>query len=158
MVAFVLASAIAMMGPQAGQQPAQPPSSTPAPAAQDAPAGPANAEDLPVSIERIQRALAAPKPIELKEQRPVFRLEVLGKKPTIEEILGEKFWVGPVPYGGMTHQDFMNMATPKELQPYGGFSGGYLVSEIGLTLAEQWVLKQASRKFHDAKHGPEREA
>jgi hypothetical protein len=158
MVAFVLAAALAMAGPQAGQQPTQTPSPAPAPAAQNAPAEPLKPEDLPVSIERIQRALAAPKPIELKEQHPVFRLEIFGKKPTIEEILGEKFWVGPVPYGGMTHQDFMNMVTPKELQPYGGFSGGYLLSEVGLTLAEQWVLKQAIQKFHDAKQEHEREA
>jgi len=46
------------------------------------------AEDLPISIDRIQRALAAPKAIELKEQHPVFRLEIFGKKPTIEDVLG----------------------------------------------------------------------
>jgi hypothetical protein len=116
------------------------------------------AEDLPISIDRIQRALAAPKAIELKEQHPVFRLEIFGKKPTIEDVLGDKFWIGPTPYGGMTHQDFMNMVTPQLAQPYAGFTGKYLVAETALTLAEQWALKAAIRKFRDAKEDRERDA
>jgi len=88
----------------------------------------------------------------------VFRLEVFGKKPTLEDILGEKFWIGPTPYGGMTHQEFLDMVTPKLAQPYAGFTGGYLVAEMGLALAEQWALKQALRKYHDAKEEREREA
>ena len=55
----------------------------------------------------------------------MFRVEVYGRKPTIEDLLGEKFWIGPVSYGGMTHQEFMTMSTPKELQPYAGFTGKY---------------------------------
>jgi hypothetical protein len=123
------------------------------------PAATVKADDLPVSIDRIQRALAAPKPtIELKEQRPVFRLEIFGKKPTLEDMLGEKFWIGPTPYGGMTHQEFLNMVTPQLAQPYAGFTGGHLVAEVGLALAEQWALKQAIRKFRDAREEREREA
>ena len=115
--------------------------------------------DLPVSLDRIHRALAAPPPVDLlKEQHPVFRVEIVGRKPTLEDILGQKFWVGPVPYGGMTHQEFMEMATPKELQPYGGFTGKYLVAETALTLAEQWALKSAIKKFQDAHDEHEREA
>src|SRR4029079_5870192 len=70
---------------------------------------PLKPDDLPVSLDRIQRALSTPAAIQLKEQHPVFRLEVFGKKPTLEDVLGEKFWLGPTPYGGMTHQEFMNM-------------------------------------------------
>jgi hypothetical protein len=114
--------------------------------------------DIPVSLDRIQRALSAPKPIDLKEEHPVFRLEVFGKKPTLEDVLGEKFWIGPTPYGGMTHQEFLDMVTPKLAQPYAGFTGKYLVAEVGLALAEQWALKQAIRKFRDAKEESERAA
>ena len=114
--------------------------------------------DLPVSLDRIQRALAAPAPPEFKEQHPVFRLEVFGRKPTLEDLLGEKFWVGPTPYGGMTHQEFMSMVTPKEFQPYAGFTGKYLLAETALTLAETWALKAAIKKFQDAKEDREREA
>jgi len=115
-------------------------------------------DELPVSVERIQRALEAPPAISLKAQHPVFRLEVFGRKPTLEDVLGEKFWLGPTPYGGMTHQEFMNMVTPKEFQPYAGFTGKYLLAETALTLAQTWALKAAIRKFQDAKEEHEREA
>ena len=115
-------------------------------------------EELPVSLDRIQRALSAKPAIELKEQHPVFRLEVFGRKPTIEDILGEKFWIGPTPYGGITHQEFLDMTTPKLAQPYAGFTGGYLLAETALTLAEQWALKSAIKKFRTALSDREREA
>lgn len=147
-LAFALVLALT---PQQGT-PAQPSNS---PAAQQ----PGAAEDtLPVSLDRIQRALAAPPPLDLKEQHPVFRLEVFGKKPTLEDLLGEKFWIGPTPYGGMTHQEFLDMVTPKEAQGMAAFTGKYLVAETALALAEQWALKQAIRKYRDAKEEREREA
>ena len=119
---------------------------------------PGKPEDLPVSLDRIQRALEGPPPVTLKEEHPVFRLEVYGKKPTIEDLLGEKFWIGPAPYGGMTHSEFMNMVTPQLAQQYGGFTGKYLVAETALTLTEEWALKQAIHKFRDAKQDRERDA
>jgi hypothetical protein len=145
------------------QQPAAPaaaarPIAAQQPAAEATPQTPLNPDDLPVSLDRIQRALQAPPAITLKEQHPVFRLEVFGKKPTLEDILGEKFWLGPAPYGGMTHQEFLSMVTPKEFQPYAGFTGKYLVAQTALTLAQTWALKAAIRKFQDAKEGREREA
>ena len=118
----------------------------------------AKPDDLPVSLDRIQRALTTKPALELKEQHPVFRLEVFGRKPTIEDILGEKFWIGPTPYGGMTHQEFLDMTTPKLAQPYAGFTGGYLLAETALTLAEQWALKSAIRKFRSAISDHERDA
>lgn len=144
--------AIALSAPQ---QPAAPPS--PSAASASASAAPP-AADLPVSLDRIERALSKPAPIKLKEQTPVFRLEVFGRKPTLEDILGEKFWIGPTPYGGMTHQEFLDMVTPQLARPYAGFTGGHLVAEVGLALAEQWALKQAIRKYRDAKEEHERDA
>jgi hypothetical protein len=136
----------------AGQQPAPATTSAATPASTESPA------QLPVSLDRIQRALAEPAPLELKEQHPVFRLEVFGRKPTLEDILGEKFWFGPTPYGGMTHKEFLDMVTPKEAQPFGAFSGKYLVAETALSLMEQWALKTAIRKYQDAHDAREREA
>ena len=128
-------------------------------ALQQAPATPPpSSEELPVSLDRIQRALAAPPAIQLKEQNPVFRLEVFGRKPTIEEILGERFWLGPTPYGGMTHQEYLNMVTPELARPYAGFTGGHLVAQALLTLSEQWALRQAIKKFRSALNNREREA
>ncbi|HYT73389.1 MAG TPA: hypothetical protein VEL79_01460 [Vicinamibacterales bacterium] len=127
-------------------------------AAQQASTPAAKPDDLPVSLDRIQRALSAPPAIDLKEQHPVFRLEVYGRKPTLEDLLGEKFWVGATPYGGMTHQEFLDMVTPKLAQPYAGFTGTSLLQVTALTLAEQWALKQAIHKFRNAATDREREA
>jgi hypothetical protein len=138
MAAALLVCAILMAGQQAA------PATTP--------------EELPVSLNRIQRALTTKPAIELKEQHPVFRLEVFGRKPTIEDILGENFWIGPTPYGGMTHEEFLNKVTPQLAQPYAGFTGKYLVAEAALTLMEQWALKQAIHKFRSALTAHEREA
>ena len=128
-----------------------------APAAPQDPA-PAATVNLPVSLDRIQRALSAPAPTSLTEQMPVFRLEIVGRKPTLEDLLGERFWIGPTPYGGMTHQEYLDMVTPKLAQPFGGFSGKYLVAQVALQFAEQWALKQAISKFKNALTDREREA
>jgi hypothetical protein len=140
MAAALLVCAILLAGPQ--QQPA----------------APAPAEALPVSLERIQRALSTKPAIELKEQNPVFRLEIFGRKPTIEDILGERFWIGPTPYGSMTHQEFLDMVTPKWAQSYGAFTGKSLLAATALTLMEQWALKGAIYKFRNAIDNREREA
>ena len=140
MAAAILACAVLLAAQQASSTPATKP------------------DDLPVSLDRIQRALAAPPRIQLKEEHPVFRLEVYGRKPTLEDVLGEKFWVGPSPYGGMTHQEFLEMVTPKLAQPYAGFTGTSLLQVTALTLAEQWALKQAIHKFRSAATDHEREA
>ena len=138
-VGAVLVAALLVL--QEAPAPAQPPS-----------------ESLPVSLDRIQRALAAPPGIELKEQNPVFRLEVFGRKPTIEELLGERFWIGPTPYGGMTHADFLNMVTPELARPYAGFTGGHLLAQMALTLSEQWALREAIKKYRSALTTRERDA
>lgn len=165
MTGALLALTLVALGTQQTQSAPVQPEVTQAPAAAQPPAtaqAPAtshsSAADLPVSLDRIERALAAPPPVDFKEQHPVFRVEIYGRKPTLEDILGEKFWVGAAPYGGMTHQEFMTMNTPKELQPYAGFTGKYLVAEAALTLAEQWALKEAIHKFKEARTDHEREA
>lgn len=121
-------------------------------------APPSSSDELPVSLDRIQRALSNKPAIELKEQNPVFRLEVFGRKPTLEDLLGEKFWIGPTPYGGMTHQDFMNKVTPQVFQSFGGFTGTGLLQAAALTLAETWALKHAIQKFRSALTDRERNA
>jgi len=155
---FVLAILVCLQQPLNSAPAPVPQLPAQAPAAQTSQDQTLKPDELPVSVERIQRALEAPPAISLKAQHPVFRLEVFGRKPTLEDVLGEKFWLGPTPYGGMTHQEFMNMVTPKQFQPYAGFTGKYLLAETALTLAQTWALKAAIRKFQDAKEEHEREA
>ncbi|MEP6916260.1 MAG: hypothetical protein ABJC89_11465 [Acidobacteriota bacterium] len=119
---------------------------------------PDSTDDLPVSLDRIQRALSRPPAIRLKTDRIVFRVEVLGRKMSIEDILGPDYLKGPVPSSGMSHQEFLNMVTPKDYQGYAAFSNGEGMSVAATSFALQWALQKAIHKFESAKQDREREA
>lgn len=126
---------------------------------QETPALKLKAEDLPVDIDRIQRALANTPMLRFdKDDRPVFRVEVFGEKPTIDDILGPDWQKGPVPYGGMTHQEFLDMVTPKDVQGYAAFSNkeGAVVAATSFLL--QWTLQKAIARLQNSKDEREREA
>jgi hypothetical protein len=112
---------------------------------------------LPVSLEKIQRALSRPPAIRVTEQRAKFRVEVFGRKPTIEEILGPDFHRGPVAYGGMTHNEFLNMVTPKDVQGYAAFDNKQAAVVAVTSFAFQYALAKAIKKFQEAKQERERE-
>ena len=141
-------------GPQQPPAPAAPPES----AQTGTEATALDPQDLPVSVERIQRALAKPPALKLDTDKPVFRVEIFGKKPTIEDILGPEFWKGPVAYGGMTHQEFLNMVTPRDVQGYAAFSNREGATVAATSLLLQWAVQKALHKFSEAKQEREREA
>lgn len=113
---------------------------------------------LPVDIDKIQRALSRPPAIKLETKRSVFRIEIFGRKPTIEDILGRDYLRGPAPYGGMTHQEFLNMVTPKDVQGYAAFDNKQGIAVATTSFALQWALQKAIQKFNDAKEERAREA
>jgi hypothetical protein len=156
----VLLLAITAGAPQQEQQsPDAPPRSADAlqkPAEAGTPVEPV--QELPVSLERIQRALSRQPAIRFRGDRVVFRVEVLGRKPTIEDILGPDYLKGPVPYGGMTHQEFLNMVTPKDYQGYAAFNNREGMAVAATSFALQWALQKAIHKFETAKQDREREA
>ena len=119
--------ALILLGSPGVQTAAQKPAAT-----QEKPKpSPVKPEDLPVSLERIQKALANTPRLRFdKDDRPVFRTEVFGEKPTIDDILGPDWEKGPVKQSGMTHQEFLRMVTPQDLQGYGG-----LTNSEGATIA-----------------------
>jgi hypothetical protein len=127
-------------------------------ASQPAANGNEPAADLPVSLSRIRQALSRPPAIRLQGERLVFRVEVLGRKPTIEDILGPDYLKGPVPNAGMSHQEFLNMVTPKDVQGYAAFNNREAFTVAATSFALQWALQKAIRKFETAKQEREREA
>ncbi|MBA3887166.1 MAG: hypothetical protein H0X67_15760 [Acidobacteria bacterium] len=149
-------------------QPSAPPAGTqqgmasaPQPAAEQPPAEQPPAldpEDLPFSLGRIQKAMARPSTVRLELDRPVFRTEVIGRKPTIEDILGPDFARGAASHGGMTHQEFLNMVTPKDVQGYAAFSNGEALTVAATSFVMQWALQRAVQRFEDANTEREREA
>jgi hypothetical protein len=151
---LIVCSALAAQGqPQA-------PSDAPATAESVAPDTPSDDADgdLPVSMERIQRALSRQPAIRLKGDQSVFRVEVLGKRLTIEEILGPDYLKGPVPRAPMTHQEFLNMVTPKDYQGYAAFSNREGVAVAASSFALKWALQKAIHKYQTAHESREREA
>ena len=149
--ALLLASA-----PVAAAQTRQP---TQAPAKPPSGAAKVNPDDLPVSLDRIQRALAnTPRLVFDEKDRPVFRVQVFGEKPTIDDILGPDWANGPVKHGSMTHQEFLKMVTPEDVQGYAAFSNGEGATVAASSLLLQWTLQKALHKYRETKDEREREA
>ena len=136
---------------------ASPQQATPATAPAEAPRSQA-ALELPVDIEKIQEALSRPQALRTTSDRPVFRVEVFAPKPTIEAILGPDYLKGPVPYGGMTHSEFLNMVTPVEYRGYSMFTNKEGIAIAATSLALQWALMKAVDKFREAQNERAKEA
>ncbi|HEX6974154.1 MAG TPA: hypothetical protein VF147_07125 [Vicinamibacterales bacterium] len=137
-----------------------PPAAPPAAEAPPKPVAEASSpEQLGVSLDRIKNALAEPPKVTFRTERPVFRLEVFGKKPTIEDILGPDYLKGPTPAGPtMTHQEFLDMVTPKDVQGYAAFSNKEGLVVAATSIALQWAVQKAIHKFETALNEREREA
>jgi HAMP domain-containing protein len=114
--------------------------------------------ELPVSLERIKRELARRPAIRLQGDRNVYRVEVIGRKPTIEDILGPDYLKGPTPAGAPTHQEFLDLVTPKDFQGYAAFSNREAMAVAATSFALQWALQRAIHKFETAKQERDREA
>jgi len=158
---LLLTAMVAAAGPQEGQTPSAPPGAADLPQhlSDSASTSAEPIAELPVSLDRIRRALSRPPSIRLKGDRVVFRVEVIGRRPTIEDILGPDYLKGPVPAsGGMTHQEFLNMVTPKDVQGYAAFSNGEGLAVAATSIALQWTLLKAIDKYKEAKQEKEREA
>lgn len=140
-------------------QTVQPGASTPAQAEAAREAEPPQPldEGTAASLARIRRGLLRPPAIRLKADN-VFRVQVIGRTLTIEDILGPDYLKGPVPYGGMTHQEFLDMVTPKDVQGYAAFSNREAATIAATSFALQWALQKAIHKFQTAKEEREREA
>ena len=116
-------------------------------------------KELPVSLDRIQKALANTPRLRFDtEGRPVYRVQVFGENPTIDDILGPDWAKGPVKYGTMTHQEFLTMVTPQEHQGYAGFTNKEGATIAATSLALQWTLQKALTKFRESQDAREREA
>ena len=113
-------------------------------------------QDLPVSIKRIQRALAQPPSIRLIESksrdgRPLYRVDIEGERIDITSILGRDFVRGPASYGAMTHQEFLNMVTPDDVKGYAAFSNSQGIVVAATSIALQWAVLKALDELKEAK-------
>ena len=114
------------------------------------------ADELPVSLSRIQRALSSPPALKLLEPqmrdgRPVYRVDVEGARIDIRTLLGKEALRGAVPYGGMTHQEFLDMVTPDDVRGYAAFSNAEGITVAATSIALQWAVLKAIDALKKAK-------
>jgi hypothetical protein len=58
----------------------------------------------------------------------------------------------------MTHQEFLSMVTPKDVQGYAAFSNREAFAVAATSIALQWALQKAIHKYEEAKKEREKEA
>lgn len=126
--------------------PPPPPSQQPPPPATDPKTAPpqASAAVPDQNLDRIKRALGKEPRITFDEGQVRFYVEVLAKLPRIEEIIGKyDLMNGPTRRGApMTHQEYLNMVTPREL--YG--SAGIKPAEVLQFALVNWLGQAFVRK------------
>jgi len=124
--------------------------------AENGSAQPTPPPDLPVSLKRIQRALAKPPTIRLldpktRDGRQVYRVDVEAEKIDIVALLGRDSLRAPASYGGMTHQEFLDLVTPNDVRGYAAFSNGQGMMVAATSIALQWAVLKAIDSLKVAK-------
>ena len=153
---MLLVSALAVAPPIAATQTPEPQTATkPAP----------QVEPSDASLERIQKKLMRDPTIKLDKQPaesgrglPTFRVRVDAPALTIEQILCPDYLRGPVPASGMTHQEFLDLVTPKDVRGYAAFTNKEGITVALTATALQLALKQALEEWRSAKDERAREA
>jgi len=134
----------------AGQEPAPtsaPQTAAPSPTAVDV-------AELPISVHRIEQQLARPSAITLQVTRPMFRLEVVEKRPkwfADIEWLPEADRHLPMPTGTAWQRDFVAMVTPQTAMPFGQSSGLDLLQLMATSLVEGMATNSVIHKIQKAK-------
>jgi hypothetical protein len=142
----------------AAAQQTETPAAPPGPAATDQPVTPINPDALPVNIAKIRRAVSRPAAIRPESVRPVFRVQVFSRSPTIDDILGPDWRRGPTPLGAMTHREFLDLVTPTDVKGYAAFDNRQALVVAATSFALQWAVTKAMDKLRDAATERQKEA
>src|SRR5215204_3884425 len=127
----------------------------PAPAAE---AAPVDADALPVSLRKIQKAVSRPPAIRTDSTRSVFRVQVFSRNPTIDDILGPDWRKGPTPLGAMSHQEFLDIVTPTDVKGYAAFDNRQALTVAATSFALKWAVQKALDKLDQARTERQKEA
>jgi len=107
---------------------------------------------LPVDIEKIKNALERPNTLQLDDSQLRFYASVTAKVPTFEDFIGDfDLKNGPVPRAGMTHQEFLNMVTPKELYSSAGITAFETLQFAITNWAAQQIIKKGLQEIRQAR-------
>lgn len=99
---------------------------------------PLDIDRLPVSFERIKQQLETRRPRtseSFSQLRLNVRVEVYGRAPRMTFFeTGFDPLIGPVPYGGPTHHEMLEIVTPREFRPGA-------ISLMSLDALLKWLTK-----------------
>jgi hypothetical protein len=117
-----------------------------------APAKPASSQNATIDnaqLDRIKTALKTEPPLtKLNDDEVRFYLEIVARQPTFKDFMGSTdLKNGPVKGAPMTHQEFLNMVTPKLLYSQAGFSASEMLQAGLVNLA----AKSVAKAFEDLK-------
>jgi hypothetical protein len=147
-----LAAVVALAGLLSGAPAALAQSQPPTPPAQTqsqsppAPAQPTN------NLDNIKAALSHPPALNLAGDQMRFYLQIYGKQPQFWSFVGSyDLKNGPVKYGSMTGQEFLDMMRPKELYSSAGITAPELLQFALTNIAAQALIRNAIRDIRNAK-------
>lgn len=118
----------------------------------------------PVDIERVKERAEQLPAVKLDDHQLRFYVLVVAKEPNFVERFAKDydFRNGPTRRGAaMTHQEFLNMVTPRELNELFGAtsSSSFAMFQAAITnAAGQALIKKALQEIHDARNEREIQA
>jgi hypothetical protein len=148
---------------QDGQSP-PPADGSPAPAPATAPATPADtppATDVPPEqVNRVRRALEFKPLVSLKGEQLQFYVQIVGRQPVsfAEYVKGSDLMHGPTRRGNpMTHQEFLNMVTPREMYSSGGITPSELLQFALTNWLGQTLVRRGLEEINEAQTEKEKQ-
>lgn len=107
------------------------------------------AQQLPVDMARIREALRQDPKLRLNSDELKFYVDIIGRIPTFEEIVGDfDLRNGRVPGAPMTHDEFLSMVTPKDLNSTTGISA---METLGVALTSWGMISLVKKAYEEYK-------
>jgi hypothetical protein len=149
---------LCLASPLLAQSPPQPPTSTTPPGSQTSAGQPA-VPDLTRTLDKVKRALRFEPPLRLDDEQLRFYVQVVATAPRFEDFVGSyDLRYGPVRGAPMTHQEFLNMVTPKELYGSGGIKASEMLQFALVNWLGQAIIKKGIEELREARNDAEARA
>ena len=111
------------------------------------------APERPPNLERIREAISKPPEIKIDNGQLRIYVEVIAKWPRFDELVkGYDLMNGPVARGNpMSHAEFLNMVTPRELHSSGGIKPTEILTMALVNWAGKAVISKGLEAISNAK-------
>jgi hypothetical protein len=104
----------------------------------------------PANLERIRAAVNRPSTIRIEDGQMRIYVEVIANWPSFTEASrGYDFINGPTGHNAnpMSHQEFLNMVTPRDMYSSAGVKPGEIVTMAVVNYVGQWAVTKALTKI-----------